>query len=99
MVRTKRNAARRGPDGASEDVSTWQVGPFEDTVHALRFQRDVEAVHRLGPRAVAELLLELKNGADLDDRLARYAELDPATVRALGADRFPPHPLSVVRAA
>jgi hypothetical protein len=58
-----------------------------------RLRRDVERLHRLGPRAVAELLLEIGRESllrvDIERRLARYVQLDPATVRALGAGEFP----------
>jgi hypothetical protein len=60
-------------------------------------QRQVEALHRLGPRVVGELLDEISRHHRLDDdiarRLARYAALDPGVLRALNADRFPPAPL------
>ena len=59
----------------------------------LQRQRCATHLHDLGARPVLEALLELDAGRDLDDVLARYAELDPEIVRALGADRFPPLPL------
>jgi hypothetical protein len=62
-----------------------------------RFQRQVERLHDLGPRAVGELLREVANGADLGLCLTRYARLDPAVVKALGGDQFPPLPIYEVR--
>ena len=64
-------------------------------------QRIVSRVTEAGPRPVAELLIEaLENaGADpaaLDRLLERWARLDPATVRAVGGDRFPRSPLRLV---
>ena len=56
-----------------------------------RFYRDVERLHRLGPRAVYELLAEL--GArrmvrtEIEVMLHRYARLDPAMFDALGVER------------
>lgn len=58
-----------------------------------QFARKVEALHRLGPRAVGCLLQEIANGRDLDERLAVYARLDPETLAWLGGDRFPPPPI------
>ena len=59
----------------------------------LRLQRDVTAVHRLGARALYELLREIGAIAGtrttIDRIVARYAGLDPELLRALGADRFP----------
>jgi hypothetical protein len=56
-------------------------------------ERLVEHIHRLGARPVCELLLEIAEQGDclakLDQRLEAYASLNPAVVRALGADRFP----------
>ncbi len=52
-----------------------------------------ERLHRLGPRAVDELLLEI--GAErycltvIEDKLACYAELDSSLASAVGGDRFP----------
>jgi hypothetical protein len=66
-------------------------------IRRLRRQRNVERIHRLGPRVTFELIDELDRhhrlGDDLDERLARYARLDPLVLAALGADRFPSPPL------
>ena len=54
-----------------------------------RFRRTVERVVALGPRTVAELLIEL--GADLH-RVERYADLDrfsPGILHIIGADHWP----------
>ena len=65
------------------------------------YERMVERLHRLGPRPTAELLIEIATAtgqhAVIADRLQAYAALDPAVLRALGADRFPPSVLEVVR--
>jgi hypothetical protein len=65
----------------------------------MRRQRLVTRVHELGPRALFELLNEIeKYGvADLDHRLAKYADIDVELLRWLGADRFPPPPIHLVR--
>jgi hypothetical protein len=59
-----------------------------------RFRRDVEAVCKLGPRVVAELLVELGmrgcRRTEIDAAVRRYAALDQATVTAVGGDRWPP---------
>ena len=66
----------------------------------LRLQRQAERVHALGPRPFFEFCRELAEahdiGADMQRRLAKYARLDPALIRALGADHFPPPPLHEV---
>jgi hypothetical protein len=47
-------------------------------------------IHALGPRAVAELFIEILKGCDPLSRIERYAELDPAIVAAVGARDLPP---------
>jgi hypothetical protein len=55
----------------------------------LRFRRQVEAVHRLGPHALSCLLEEIARGADLRERVERYARLDCESIKAFGGDQFP----------
>src|SRR5437762_1548793 len=82
-----------------------------DNLAALRAQasqrlhrpRLVERVHRLGARALFEFVNELDQshglGSDLDQRLERYARLDPAVLPALGGDRLPVSPVRIVGGA
>ena len=63
----------------------------------LQRQRRIEHLHRLGPRAVGELLYEVSEGEDLDRGLEAFAHLTPDLLKALGADRFPAQPIHVVR--
>ncbi len=66
----------------------------------VRFRRQVEHLHRLGPRATAELLAEI--GVErsimtiIDRKLDRYVDLDPATVEEVGGGEFWPAPLREV---
>ena len=67
----------------------------------LRRQRQVERLHRLGARAVFELVDEIARhhpdiADDLDARLARFARLDPAVLAAVGADRLPGPPMRAI---
>ena len=72
-----------------------------EVVADMRFRRQVERLHLLGPRAVAELLAEI--GAErgitaiVDRKLDLYTELDPAAIEAVGGDTFWPSPLREVR--
>ena len=66
----------------------------------FRFAR-VTALHRLGPRALAELLAEF--GCEhlirsaIETKLRRYIErLTPGLLRAVGGDRFPASPIRIV---
>jgi hypothetical protein len=65
----------------------------------LRFRRAVEALWHLGPRPLAEFLDEI--GAqhlirtEIESTLRRYSRLNIDTVRAVGAERFPPTVWSV----
>lgn len=57
-----------------------------------RFRHLINRLHALGPRPMGEFIAALHRRADLPvvDLLERHASNDPATVRALGADRWPP---------
>ena len=69
----------------------------------LHRPRLVERVHRLGARAVFELVDELDRahglGDDLDCRLERFAALDHGRLAAVGADQFPPSPTRLIGGA
>ena len=80
------------------------LGPGERAaISALRRQRHIQKLHGLGPRALDELLIEI--GAErgittiIDQKLKRYAELDPEALEMAGGDEFPPVPLHEVRRA
>ena len=68
-----------------------------DVLADLRFARDVQALHRLGARALYEFLVELGRErlirTDLETRARRWTRLDCAMVDAAGGDRFPAPPL------
>ncbi len=70
-------------------------------IGSARWERQIERVHSLGPRAVAELLAEIAAATGqhvrVVDLVEEYARLDPELIRAVGADNFPPMPLGVVR--
>jgi len=59
----------------------------------VRFRRDVEQLHRLGPRAIVELLTELAAErllrTEIEALVAHYARLDPTTLDAAGGQRWP----------
>ena len=60
-------------------------------------QRQIEHVHRLGVRAVGELLRQVAEGEDLDSALGAYQCLTPNLLKAVGGDRFPPLPIHEVQ--
>ena len=70
------------------------LGPVGDRMRSdPGIQRAIEHLHRLGPRASAEAWVEVleKEGVvdpGVLDRLLRWHRLDPATVRAIGGDKF-----------
>lgn len=72
-----------------------------DPFAALRLQRGVEHLAQLGPRAIAEFLVELAGQiGGLPATLALLAEyerrLTPAMLRLTGGDRFPTRRLRAV---
>jgi hypothetical protein len=67
----------------------------------IRFRRAVTQLHALGPRVVAELLAEIAAAyllrTPIEAMVERYiGRLDPATTRAIGADRFAPLPMRAI---
>jgi hypothetical protein len=58
---------------------------------AIRIRQLAPRLHRLGPRPLYEFCCEIAGGADLFERLERYAKLDADIVHALGGDLLPPH--------
>ncbi len=69
--------------------------PLGGSLSGLRHDRLVRHLHQLGPKPVSEFLKELVGNddglqADALFLLEKYAALDPAIVRALDADTFPP---------
>lgn len=66
-------------------------------IRELRFRRDVERLHRLGPRALHELLAELAAArllrSEIEQLVARYSRVDPLVLRLAAGDRMPPTPL------
>ena len=71
-----------------------------EVVADMRFRRQIERLHRLGPRAVAELLAEI--GAErgitaiVDRKLATYAAIDPMALEVASGDKFWPVPIHEV---
>ena len=68
-----------------------------EVVASLKFRRQVEHLHRLGPRVVGELLAEI--GAErsiqtlIDQKIDTYASLDPEALETTGGNGFWPPPL------
>lgn len=62
-------------------------------IRELRFRRNVEQLHRLGPRVLYELLSEIGESRGIltliEDRTAAFARLEPGTLTTAGGDRFP----------
>ncbi len=90
------------PGTQANDRQSALVGPIAAGIVAdLAFQRNVERLHRLGPRPQYELLREIEQrfgcGNFIRDRVKRFAELDPGLVQVLGGDRFPETPVHEVR--
>ncbi len=70
------------------------IGPIPvEAPASLRRHRQFEHVHRLGPRAIEEMAVEIANGEDLDTALEAYQRLTPELLEATGGDRFPPAPI------
>jgi hypothetical protein len=69
--------------------------PPLDPFTRMRFERGAQHLHRLGPRAVSEFVLEVADQIGglpcIVDQLGQYERrLTPAMVRMTGGDRSPP---------
>ncbi len=66
-------------------------------VAGLQFYRDVVRLHRLGERALYEMLTEIGEQrlcrTFIEQRVRRYGEIDPGHLAALDGDTFPRPPL------
>ena len=76
-------------------------GPGERAaISALRRQRHVKKLHGLGSRALDELLIEIGTEfgitAFIEQKIERYAALDPEAVQLVGGDCFPAQPIHEV---
>jgi hypothetical protein len=86
------------PEAAVADPRGWiakRPGQPDSSTPALhrqespRIQRHAESIHAGGPRVIGELIAEIiSKHPDVAARVEAYAALDPAIVRAIGADRF-----------
>ena len=95
-----RAGAEVGSTGRLNTTSCIPSGPKAQPLAGPRFERLVERVHALGARPLAELLAEIAavtgQHVRVVDLVEEYAALDPAVLRAVGADHFPPMPPGVV---
>ena len=75
-----------------------QISDTTDMAARHRRQRQIEHLHRLGERAVGELLREAEDGEDVGTALEAYGRLTPDLLkrgtcpRTVRGDRQGPHP-------
>ncbi len=66
----------------------------------LRRRRHVQKLHRLGPRTIDALLIEIgvERGITtiIEQKVEAYAQLEPEALEVAGGDRFWPAPLREV---
>ena len=91
MRRGPHERERRPGQGAAQ-ISTDLSSTSDHTLRSPRLQFLAERLHKLGPRALHEFIIELAtaHGASVVDRLEVYAALDPEILRAIGGHKFPP---------
>ena len=91
---TKSQSARRARGLEPLGIITASI------VAELKFRRDVERLHRLGPRAVHELLTEIGEQrlcrTFIERRVERYSEIHPEHLATLDGGVFPRPPLREV---
>ncbi len=98
---TDKTQHQPGPDKLDPLIKPVSTDKDNEALAGPRFERLIERVHLLGPRALAELLAEIATATGEPALIARhleeFARLDPAILHFLGADRFPPNVLGMVR--
>lgn len=77
------------------------IFPHRNRQARVHAERLVRWLHGLGERAVGEFIAELARRYDLAgpvlELLEAYGRIHPETLRALGADKFPPVPVHLVQ--
>ncbi len=70
-------------------------------IGSARWERQIEHLHRLGPRVFGEMLAEIAHRTGeavlVVGLVEEYAQLDRDVLRLLGGDNFPPMPLGPAR--
>jgi hypothetical protein len=99
MRRPGGDRAARTPRVGKSGSNTAQSRPSRcqkqtnDLRSDIRLHRATKRLHRLGPRPVSVLLLEVASGRDLIEALEEYAKFDAAAVARLGGRDWPPLPI------
>ncbi len=90
-----------GRRDASEHTQNRRALQDSAEIGSARWERNIEHLHRLGPRVFGELLAEIAHRTGqhvrVVDLVEEYSRLDAAVLRVVGADRFPPAILGLVR--
>lgn len=98
-----RNRGRSPPGSADSDLpgerlpdqlSSYFISrtvPAQSALPRERLARLAVNIHRLGPRPLFELFVELQAGGELGSVLERYARIAPFAgfIQSLGGDRLP----------
>jgi hypothetical protein len=75
----------------SETLQAAKLEFSEYGPNRLRLQRQAVALHRLGPRPLAEFIAEIiARHPELQARVDAYLRLTPEMLSVVGAERFPP---------
>jgi hypothetical protein len=91
-------APQRRPSQNAQRVASLQTRRTAELKRRRRMHL-ARIVHGLGERPVFEAFDRLANEFDesvVDHLLERFANIDPAVLRALGADKLPPLPVHIV---
>jgi hypothetical protein len=89
-LKNVRSPTHRGDGGGARGNNQLRQAIYSPhNIPKVRPQYLAARLHALGPRLACELLREITAGANLFDRLERYATLDPDIVCALGGDVLP----------
>ncbi len=90
-------------NGANSKIDATPTTLFDcENQDRRRIELKLEQLHAIGPRPIAELLVEFAGGelAVLEMEIDRFLRIEPEIYVALGGDQFPSPPIhSVAKAA
>jgi hypothetical protein len=94
------NITERGFNACLDGKQEATAGQLCGQLAELRFRHAVERLHRLGPRPLYEMLVEVGASrlirTEIERQVERYAALDRAILHTVGGNRFPAAPLHLV---
>jgi hypothetical protein len=95
-LQSQGGAAQELDEGLHTPASSRTAAPPQGLRRNPRYRFLTERLHRLGPRPVAEAIIEVAAGRDVIEVLEQFARFEPEFVEYVGACDWPPLPIARV---